>query len=70
MRMGTITEELVYKRDDDGTLWSKKDWGCSVHCVVNGWSISSADRDWYGAYKGAIEGAKVALEQEPGKHKP
>ena len=69
MRMATRIEEVVLNRDDDGTLWPKKDRGVSVHAIVNGWSIAAPDKTWYEAYKGCLECAKWAMTQPEGNNK-
>ena len=63
MRLGEITEEIVLSRDDDGVKYPKKEWGYSVHCKVNGWTICAPDRNKYEAFKGALEAAEWATER-------
>lgn len=65
MRLGIITEEKVLNRDEDGKLYPKKEWGYTVHAVVNGYRISAPDDSWYEAYKGCYFAARWASEQEP-----
>lgn len=64
MRLGKITEERVLNRDDDGKLYPKKEWGYTVHAIVNGYSIYAPDDSRYDAYKGCYEAAKWASEQQ------
>jgi len=66
MRLGTIISVEALKRDDDGTLCPKKDRGAYVEAIVNGWRICSADNNWYMAYKGCLEAAKMCAKKEPG----
>ena len=64
MRLGKIIEERVLNRDEDGKLCPKKEWGYTVHAIVNGYKIYAPDDSWYQAYKGCYEAAKWASEQE------
>lgn len=71
MKLGTIVQEEILNKDDDGTIWpDKRDWGYCVRAVVNGWHISAPDDCWYEAYKGCLEAAKWAMDQKPGRWTP
>lgn len=63
MRKGRIIRIEVLK-ENDGILWPKKEWGCSVECEVNGYRITAPDRNWYEAWKGALFCARSAEEME------
>lgn len=61
MKLGKIIETEVLKRDDDGMVYPKKEWGYCIRAEVNGWKISAPDRNWYGAYQGCLEAARCAV---------
>ncbi len=65
MRLGRIIETEVLKRDEDGKICPKEEWGYCVRAEVNGWRISSPDRNWYEAYVGCLEAARCAAEIGP-----
>ena len=60
MRVGKITSISVLKESGQ----PKKEWGYCVRAEVNGYRISAPDDSWYQAYKGCLEAAKWAAEQE------
>ena len=68
MRLGTIVREEALNRDEDGTLYPKKDRGYCVEAIVNGWHISAPDDNRYESLKSCLDAAKWAMEQKLGQH--
>ena len=65
LRMGGKIETEVLNRDDEGRLYPKSQWGYCVRVRINGWHCSAPDRNWYDAWKAALDVSKWAAEQEP-----
>lgn len=65
MKLGTITRVEVIDKDIDGNKLPKNQRGYVVEALVNGYKICAPDDSWYMAWKGCLEAAIWASEQEP-----